>query len=39
MDERLLPLPLSYHFLKLALRETIRIEEIQEIFMEPGRYG
>jgi hypothetical protein len=38
LDERLLPLPLSHHFLKVVLGGTVAIDDIRDIFLEPGRY-
>ncbi|RHZ11823.1 hypothetical protein DYB37_002659 [Aphanomyces astaci] len=36
-DERLLPLPLSSHFLKLVFGERVDASDLAAIFLEPGR--
>ncbi|OQS07778.1 HECT E3 ubiquitin ligase, partial [Thraustotheca clavata] len=37
LDERLFPLHLSTHFIKLILSMTIEVTDIPRIFLEPGR--
>lgn len=37
MDERLLPLPLSTHFMRLVVGETLPVEAIRDIFGSHGR--
>ncbi|KAF1329124.1 Hect e3 ubiquitin ligase, partial [Globisporangium splendens] len=37
MDERILPLPLSTHFMKLVVGERFAMDMIPEIFLSPGK--
>ncbi|KAF0720504.1 Aste57867_223 [Aphanomyces stellatus] len=37
LDERLLPLPLSTHFLKAVLGEPLAPHDLETIFLDPGR--
>uniref|UniRef100_K3X270 HECT-type E3 ubiquitin transferase n=1 Tax=Globisporangium ultimum (strain ATCC 200006 / CBS 805.95 / DAOM BR144) TaxID=431595 RepID=K3X270_GLOUD len=37
MDERILPLPLSTHFMKLVVGERFAMDAIPEIFLNPGK--